>query len=78
MRKNLLNPTSISTVYLNGIVKGGIMAIKYICDCCKEQIGGERFKLVIRRIPSEELTHLVNELCGKCVFKIMKVAEPKV
>ena len=54
------------------------MAIKYICDCCKEQIGGERFKLEIRRIPPEELTHWVNELCGKCVFKIMKVAEHKV
>ena len=53
------------------------MAIKYICDCCKEQIGGERFKLEIRRILPAELTHWVNELCLKCVKKIMIVAESK-
>ena len=57
------------------------MAVKHYCDCCKEQIGGgygnEIHKLVISEVPSDKTKHWVNELCVKCVKKIISIAQPK-
>ena len=57
------------------------MAVKHICDCCKEEIGGgygnEVHRIEIKEVPSDTMKNWVNELCVKCVKKIMLVAQPK-